>query len=320
MTPILDPGRSRKASAQYWHGVFMRNPDFCSWQAPKQRCVRNAVRECLSEPVGLVRVLDFGIGNLGLYRALEDELMRRIELIGISESLQHDPADPLLARHAIDVVIAPGLSPLAQVLAGSQDRVVCSYVFDYLSDPARAGALCAFARVLAGGGKLLLVLHHPRGKRAEKVRRSRRYWPRARRLYELLLSGRHAEASALLNELTAWLRAAFGHDHRYRRYLASFLKTAELFMSELCLDGRAVCPVPEAVLVYFERCASSIDRERAMTCDALRPFEHPARDLPLPSELVLADLVECTDPTDDSPVAHVLIAVCNRRLRTPHSD
>jgi SAM-dependent methyltransferase len=267
------------------------------------------VRECLSEPAGLVRVLDFGIGSMGLYRALEDDLMRRIEVTGISESPQHDPADPLLARHAIEIAVGPGLSPLTWVADGSQDRVVCSYVFDYLSDPMRAEALRAFARVLAGGGKLLLVLHHPRGRRADKFRRSRPYWPMARALYERLSSGRHAEASALLEELTVLLNASFGNDDRYRGYLASYLKTAELFLSEFCVDGRVDGPVPGAALIDCERTACLIDRELAMTCEALRPIEHPASDLALPSELALCDLVECIDPTDGWPIAHVLTAI-----------
>jgi hypothetical protein len=192
------------------------DPDFCSWQTPKQRRVLHAVRECLREPAGRVRVLDFGVGSLGLYRALDDDLMRRIELLGFSPSQQHDPADPLLARHAIEIVVGRGLSPLAKVPAASQDRVVCSYVFDYLSDPARCGVLHAFARVLRGGGKLLLILHHPRGKR---------------------------------------------------------------------------------------------DRQRAMACETLRPIEHPASELALPGALRLSDVVECEDPVDGAPIAHVLTVV-----------
>jgi hypothetical protein len=313
MNATLDAGRTASSSEQYWRGIFMRNPDFCSWQAPRQLRVRNAVRDCLSEPTGLVRLLDFGIGSLGLYRALDDDLMRRLRITGVSESQQHDPEDPLLARHAIDVAIGPGLSPLAQVPAGSQDRLVCSYVFDYLSDRTRSEALRAFARVLAGGAKLLLVLHHPRGKRADKFRRSRPYWRMARVLYEWLSNGRHAEASALLKELTIMLNAVFGDDDTYRGYLASYAKTAERFLSEFCVDGRLARPVPEAALIDCERTAGLIDRELAMTCEALRPIEHPASEISLPSELMSADLVECADPSDGSPIAHVLTAVRRRQ-------
>jgi SAM-dependent methyltransferase len=295
-------------SDQYWRRLFMRNPDFCSWQAPKQRRVLDAVRSCLSEPAGRMRVLDFGIGSLGLYRALGDGLMRRLQLTGTSESQQHDTADSLLARHAVEIKIGPGLSPLAPLSDGSQDRVVCSYVFDYLSDRARAEALGAFARVLVDGGKLLLVLHHPRGKRAEKFHRSRPYWSMARSLYEQLRSGRYAEASTLRKELTALLHARFGDDDRYRGYLESYLRIADLFMAHFCDGGRLVGAVPEQAWNDCEQAARLIDRELAMTSDALRPIEQPARDLALPRELKLCDVVEHADPTDGSPMAYVLTA------------
>lgn len=307
----LAAGDRAVASEHYWRGVFMRNPDFCSWQAPKQRDVRNAIRECLCEPAGRVRVLDFGIGSLGLYRALDDDLLRRIELTGTSESQQHDPGDPLLARHAIEIAIGPGLSPLAGVATASQDRVVCSYVFDYLSDQERCDALDAFARVLAPGGKLLLVLHHARGKRADKFRRSRRYWPMARAVYERLQRGRYAEASALLQELQVFLCTVFAADAGYRCYLASYARTAELFIATFCPGGRLIASVPEAALLDCERSAHLIDRELAMTCDALRPVAEPMR-LPLPPELELDRVVECSDPEDGWPIAHVLTAVRRR--------
>lgn len=296
------------SSSHYWRGIFARNPDFCSWQTPKQARVRRAVRKCLSETSGRVRVLDFGIGSLGLYRSLEDELMERIQLTGISESLQHDAADPWLACHSIEVAIGPGLAPLAHVPAASQDRVVCTYVLDYLSDQMRADALAAFARVMAMGAKLVLVLHHPRGRRAEKFRRSQPFWSMARAVYDHLSNGRHAQANALLHELHALLNTELAPDARYRGYLASYLKTAQRFLSELCEDGRLTCTVPDAALLACEHAASSTDRERAMTCDALRPIEHPARDLVLPRALRLCDLFTHIDPTDGAPMAYVLTA------------
>jgi SAM-dependent methyltransferase len=302
VTAILD------TSDQYWRRLFMRNPDFCSWQAPKQQRVLDAVRGCLSEPAGRVRVLDFGIGSLGLYRALGDGLMRRLQLTGTSESQQHDAADSLLARYAIELAIGPGLAPLAALPDGSQDRVVCSYVLDYLSDRARADALRAFARVLTDEGKLLLVLHHPRGKRADKFRRSRSYWPIARALYERLLAARYAEASALHDELMALLHTRFDDDDRYREYLASYLRTAEHVMSDFCDGGRLIQAVPEEAWLACEHAAQLIDRELAMTCEALRPIERPASDLALPHELRLSELMECADPTDGSPMAYVLTA------------
>jgi SAM-dependent methyltransferase len=308
MNAPLDAGATPIASGHYWRSIFLRNPDFCSWQTPKQQRVRDAVRACLSEPAGLVRVLDFGIGSMELYRSLGDDVMRRIELTGISESPQHDAADPLFARYPIDIAIGPGLSPLALVPAQSQDRVVCSYVFDYLGDEMRSEALQAFARVMAEGAKLLLILHHPRGRRADKFRRSQPYWPVARAIYEQLLTRRYAEAAALLKDGKTLL-AAFANDDRYRRYLASYLKTAERFLSAFCLDGHLACAVPDAAWLDCERSVGAIDREQAMTCQALRPIEHPASDLAMPRELTLCSVVTHEDPTDGTPIAHVLTAV-----------
>jgi SAM-dependent methyltransferase len=305
MNATLEARPSPTGSDRYWRGIFTRNPDFCSWQAHKQLPVRHAVRDCLNEVPGLVRVLDFGIGSMGLYRALDDELMRRMRLLGISESQQHDAADSLLARYAIDIAIGPGLTPLAQVPAQSRDRIVCSYVLDYLTDQARREALAAFARVMADGAKLVVVLHHPYGRRAEKFRRSRAYWPEARTLYEHLRSGRHEQARATLHALELLLERAFARDDRYRRYLASYLNTARRFLSDFHGD-RAV---PEAALVACENAACAIDRERAMTCDALRPIENPATDLALPSGLTRCEVIECADPTDGAPMAYVLTAV-----------
>ena len=154
-----------------------------------------------------------GIGSMGLYRSLEDELMSRIRLTGISESQQHDAADPWVARHAIEIAVGPDLAPLANVAAASQDRIVCTYVLDYLSDPMRSDALIAFARVMLPGAKLVLVLHHPHGRRANKFRRSRPYWPMAHDVYAHLLGGliRTSERAAARG------RSLAGHDLRARR-------------------------------------------------------------------------------------------------------
>ena len=186
------------ASASYWHCIFARNPDFCSWQTPKQHRVRRAVRACLGEAPGRIRVLDFGIGSMGLYRSLEDELMRRIQLTGTSESQQRHATDPWIARHAIEIAIGPGVSPIANVATASQDRVVCTYVLDYVSDAMRSDALNAFARIMRPGAKLALVLHHPRGRRADKFRRSQPYWPMARDVYAQLSNDCYAQGGARL--------------------------------------------------------------------------------------------------------------------------
>jgi hypothetical protein len=162
---------------------------------------------------------------------------------------------------------------------------------------------------MVGGAKLTLVLHHPRGQRAQKFRRSEPYWQEARACYERLLEGRYAEASALFQSSMLWLDAVFAHDQRYRSYLASYLKTAERFLSLFCVDGRCVHEVPEAALADCQRTMRLIDRELAMTCRSLRPIELPASQLTLPPELTLSNLVECADPADGCPIAHVLTAV-----------
>jgi len=46
-----------------------------------------------------------------------------------------------------------------------------------------------------------------------------------------------------------------------------------------------------------------------MTCEALHPIERPASELALPSELMPSEFLECADPTEGSPIAHVLTAV-----------
>lgn len=300
---------SAPASADYWGRLLGRNPEFCGWQAPQQRHVLAAVRACLSERLGPLAVLDFGIGSMGLYRSLDDDLMRRITLIGLSESPQHDPADPLLARYRIRIAIGPGVAAFADVAPRSQDRVVCTYVFAYLAVSQRAQALAAFARVLVPGGKLVLALHHPRGERARKFRRSEPYWPKARQLYERLLQGRYGDASALLEELTAFLNEAFGRDYAYRRYLASYLKTATRFLATFCVDAKRVYPIHEEALADCRHTLRWIDRELAMTCRSFHPVENPALDLPLPAELTLSRIEECLDPGCGSPMANVVTAV-----------
>jgi SAM-dependent methyltransferase len=314
MTPIEVAGSVQAASAGYWGRIFKRNQEFCSWQAPQQLHVLNAVRACLNETLGPLSVLDFGVGSMGLYRSLGDELMRRITLSGISESPQHDPADPLFARYRIRIAIGPGLSPLAHILSHSQDQVVCTYVFAYLDAPQRAAALAAFTRVLVPGGRLILVLHHPHGERARKFRRAEPYWPKAHRLYALLLQGRYGEASARLQDLTDFLNEAFGQDHAYRSYLASYLKTATRFLATFCVDTIRVysIPIPDEALIDCEDAQRWIERELAMTCQSFHPVENPALDLPLPAELTLARLEECVDPGCGAPIANVMTAIKRR--------
>ena len=247
MSAPVSAGPRPFASEEYWRRIFTHNPDFCSWQSTKQAHVRDAVCACLNETPGPLRVLDFGIGNMGLYRVFEDSLMQRISLIGITESQQHTAEDRFLARYRIRIETGPGLSPCARVSNGTQDFVVCTYVFAYLDAQTRADALASFARVLVPGGKLVLVLHHPRGERARKFRCAEPYWPNARSLYERLLEGRYAEARALLHALTMFLNETFGADEGYLRYLGSYLKTAARFLEMFCADdadATRVCAIP----------------------------------------------------------------------------
>jgi len=261
------------------------------------------------ETPGPLRVLDFGIGSLDLYRSLEGSgLLERISLTGISESQQHDDDDPLLARYRIRIALGPGLSPLTDIPQGSQDHVLCTYVFAYLSQEARSEALRAFARVLVPNGKVTLVLHHARSERARKFRRSEPYWQKAGQLYDRLLEGKYGAAAALLDGLNHTLYSDFGQDPAYRSYLASYLKTAARFLTTFCVNGRRVYRVPEVALLDCENTRQWIERELAMTCRSFHPVENPVADLTLPAELAHRSLVECVDPGSGLPLAHVLTA------------
>ena len=296
-------------SADYWGRILLRKKDFCSWQTPKQRPVRDAVRARLLETPGPLRVLDFGIGSLDLYRSLESSgLLERISLTGISESQQHDEGDPLLARYRVHIALGPGLLPLADIAQRSQDHVLCTYVFAYLREEARSEALRAFARVLVPGAQLTLVLHHARGERARKFRSSEPYWQKAGLLYDRLLEGKYGLAGALLDDLNHSLFADFGRDPGYRSYLASYLKTAARFLATFCVNGRRVYRVPDVAVLDCENTREWIERELAMTCRSFHPVENPLEDLALPAELSHRNLLECTDPSSGMPMAHVLTA------------
>lgn len=303
------------ASQHYWQRIFRRNPQLCSWQTGPQARVRDAVQSRLNETPGARRVLDFGIGNLGLYRVLDHDLMRRITLLGISESQQHDAADPLFDRSRIQILIGPGLTPFARVAPRSQDHAVCTYVFAYLSEQARAEALQCLARVLVPGGRLTLVLHHPRGARARKLQASASYWPAARTLYARLLERRYAEARALLRELDALLETTFASDGAHQRYLASYLKTARCFLRMFGQPDRPHTSVPPAAWQDCEDTQRLIDRERAMTCDSFRPVADPLVDLPLPDELSEINVREHVNPLSGRPIANLLCARKAQRSR-----
>lgn len=302
------------ASEDYWRRIFTRNPDFCSWQSAKQSQVRDVLCACLNETRGTLRALDFGIGNMGLYRMFDDGLMRRISLTGISESRQHSADDPLLERYPIRIMTGPDLSPCARVSSRSQDFVLCTYVFAYLDAQTRTDALAVFARMLVPGGRLLLVLHHPRSERARNFRRAEPYWPRARSLYQRLLEGRYAEARALLHSLAAFLDQTFGADEACHRYLASYLKTASRFLKIFCADDAGAKQIYAIADPAREDCRETlrlIDREWSMTSRAFHPIENPSQNLALPDGLSLSDSVECVDPECGMPIAYVVTATAD---------
>lgn len=308
----IDP--SPYASEDYWRGIFTRNPDFCSWQSGRQAYVRDAVCARLNETGGPLRVLDFGIGNMGLYRVFDDSLMRRISLTGISESQQHSTDDPLLERYSITIETGRGLTPCARVASRSQDFVVCTYVFAYLDVQTRAHALAVFARMLVSGGRLVLVLHHPHGERARNFRRAETFWPKARSLYERLLEGSYAEARTQLLSLTACLDRTFGADEACHRYLASYLKTATRFLKIFCADDAGAKQIYAIADPALEDCRDTlrlIDREWSMTSRAFHPIKDPSQNLALPERLSLSDIAECVDPESGSPIAYVVTATAD---------
>ncbi len=296
-------------SADYWGGLFTRNPDFCSWQAPQQSEVKRAVSACLVEGPSPLRVLDFGVGAFGLYRALGDELMQRIALTAISESQQHDPADPFLQQHKVRIEVGANLLPLADIPPASQDRVLCTYVFAYLDPPTRANALFAFTRLLTTNGTLVLVLHHPDGERAKKFRKAAPYWPMAREIYACLLRGQQTEAKMQMQALTNFLDSTFPEEQTFRNYLASYLKTATGFLSTYCESSSDGVHITDEALSDCRATQRSIDREYCMTCQSFNPVKDPATDLSLPEELTLLGVKECMDPRSGAPIANVLTAI-----------
>jgi SAM-dependent methyltransferase len=145
------------ASGDYWRRIFENNPSFSSWHEAKQSEVKNEIVAKLRQGRVPLRVLDYGIGNMGLYRCLDGDLMDSLDLTGVSESQQHDADDELISRFRVNVVVGSGLSPLFAIPSGSKDRIISSYVFAYLDDSIRADLLREFARILAPTGELILA-------------------------------------------------------------------------------------------------------------------------------------------------------------------
>lgn len=297
-------------SGEYWSRIFRRNPEFCSWRASQQAEVLEAIKsEIDTVKRRRIRVLDFGIGSLGLYRALDDSYVRAMVLTGISESKQHNDADPWIAQHSIRIFVGPGVKPLYDLTPSSFDMVICTYVFAYLSDEMRARALAGFCRALAPGGKLLLVLHHPEGDRARKITQAKRYWPLARHVYTSLLNGNYALSKRLLLRSLQMLDHAFSADYEYLNYLVSYLRSADQVLERYIHANTRVKPIPDVAIADCEGTLKLIDREVSMTCDRFHPVKDPEEDLTLPSALALHSLRVCRDPRNGAPMANVLTAI-----------
>ena len=296
------------ASKDYWQRIFRNNPRFSSWQHAKQRAVKREILKSLGGSRDPLRVLDFGIGNLGLYHCFDHALLDRLELTGISESEQHDPNDELLTRYRIDVITGEGVSPLEAIRSESMDVVISTYVLAYLNGATRARLLEELGRVLAPNGELVLVLHHPAGRRNRAFKRSYRYWISARQLYLQLLDGRWANARQTLAGLAHLLSEHFPDDVQHRRYLASYIRTGARFVEMFCRSAKEASAIPEQAFIDCEETVRLIDREFAMTCQSFNPIHDPIGDLVLPASLRVARLTECRDPTDNTPIANVFRA------------
>lgn len=296
------------ASKDYWQRIFRNNPSFSSWQHVKQSAVKGEIQKSLVKLRDPLRVLDFGIGNLGLYHCFDGALLNRLELTGISESQQHDPTDELLRRYRIEVITGEGVSPLSTIRSESMDVVISTYVLAYLDDTARARLLAELGRILAPTGELVLVLHHPAGRRSRAFKGSYSHWINARRLYLQLLSGQWNRARQTLAGLIDDLSERFPEDAQHRRYLESYIRTGARFLEMFCVSADEESSIPERALIDCEETIRLIDREFAMTCQSFNPIYNPIIDIALPAGLRFAGLTECWDPSDSMPIANVFRA------------
>lgn len=295
-------------SAAYWRGIFTRHPGFCSWQTPRQAAVRAAIESTLSRLPRPARVLDFGVGNLGLYHALAPELLDGLSLTGVSESAQHDPHDPLLARMRGKVLVTPQSLPLALPTA-SVDLALATYVLAYLDEARRRQLLLEFARVIAPGGRLLLALHHPESRRHDSFRRSAPFWQHAERAYVGLLAGDYDAAARHTSAAEAHVQDGFHDDPQHARYLRSHLRTAARFLEYFVREGLLTALPPSVAIDDCRDTLGRITRERAMTTDGFAPVLEPERLPGLRPRFRLHSCQTCVAPDERGPLAHVLVAI-----------
>jgi SAM-dependent methyltransferase len=306
------------SSEDYWRRIFKNNPDFSSWQTQKQLHVRNELIRKLDQDKRQLRILDYGIGNMALYLCFDDDLLARIHLTGMSESLQHDANDRLNRKFKTRILVGEGLSPFSQIPSESKDYVISSYVLAYLPESRRAELIEECCRVLVPDGELILILHHPNSRRKRKFELSERYWMKTRQLYVHLLERKYQSAQADLNEITGYLDATFSDDASYRKYLESYLKTGAKFLQLLSLNGSEYGPIPREALLDCKRMIRLIQREFTMTCHAFQPIKNPRTDIVLPPELSVSELTECLDPTDQTPIANFYTAIKRPLSKDPN--
>jgi SAM-dependent methyltransferase len=297
------------SSEDYWRRIFKNNPNFSSWNTPKQSQVKNEILNKLDQGKKPLRILDYGIGNMGLYRCFDDSLLNRIQLTGISQSQQYDEDDKLIKNFQIKIIIGKDLSPFSEILSESNDYVISSYVFAYLEKNKHAKLLEEFCRVLVPNGEIILILHHPDGRRNKKFKLSEPYWTKTLELYTQLIYGSYNAAKISLDSIKNYLYSTFSDDVKYRNYLESYIKVAVKFLEYYYTNAEKNCTMLEDALFDFKSMIQLVKREFTMTYKSFQPIKNPKTDIVLPPGLLFSQLTECFDPTDQTPIANFFTAV-----------
>jgi SAM-dependent methyltransferase len=297
------------SSEDYWRRIFKNNPNFSSWNTPKQSQVKNEILNKLNQGKKPLRILDYGIGNMGLYRCFENSLLNRIQLTGISQSQQHDENDKLIRNFQIKILIGKDLSPFSEILSESNDYIISSYVFAYLEKNRHAKLLEEFCRVLVPNGELILVLHHPDGRRNKKFKLSETYWTKTLELYTQLIYGNYNTAKINLDSIQKYLYDTFSDDVKYKNYLESYIKVGVKFLEHYYTHTVKDCTILENALFDFKSMIQLVKREFTMTYKSFQPIKNPKTDIVLPPRLLFSQLIECFDPTDQTPIANFFTAV-----------
>jgi SAM-dependent methyltransferase len=230
-------------------------------------------------------------------------------LTGISQSQQHDEDDKLIKNFRIKIIIGKDLSPFSEILSESNDYVISSYVFAYLEKNRRAKLLEEFCRVLAPNGELILILHHPDGRRNKKFKLSEPYWTKTLELYTQLMHGSYNAAKINLDSIKNYLCNTFSGDVKYRNYLESYIKVAVKFLENYYTNPEKNCIMLEGTLLDFKSMIQLVKRESTMTYKSFQPIKNPKTDIVLPTRLLFSQLTECFDPTDQTPIANFFTAV-----------